>query len=79
MADDLHWWQRALIYEVCTPVFQDSTGDGMGDLPGVRRRLEYLEWLGVDAVWLTPFHPSPMTDLGYDIVDHTAEIGRAHV
>ena len=72
MPDDLRWWQRALIYEVCTPVFQDSSGDGQGDLEGVRRRLEYLEWLGVDAVWLTPFHPSPMTDLGYDIVDHTA-------
>jgi len=72
MADAMKWWQRALIYEVCTPVFQDSTGDGLGDLPGVERRLDYLEWLGVDAIWLTPFHPSPMTDLGYDIVDHTA-------
>ena len=72
MADDVRWWQRAVLYEVCTPVFQDSNGDGMGDLEGVRRRLEYLDWLGVDAIWLTPFHPSPMTDLGYDIVDHTA-------
>ncbi|HEU5057112.1 MAG TPA: alpha-amylase family glycosyl hydrolase, partial [Kofleriaceae bacterium] len=60
-----------------TPVFHDSNGDGMGDLEGVRRRLEYLEWLGVDAVWLTPFHPSPMTDLGYDIVDHTGVAAHA--
>jgi len=72
MADDVRWWQRAVIYEVCTPVFQDDSGDGLGDLPGILRRLEYLQWLGVEAIWLTPFHPSPMTDLGYDIVDHTA-------
>jgi alpha-glucosidase len=63
------WWQSGVIYEACVPCFQDGNGDGMGDLLGVERRLEYLEWLGVDAVWLTPFQPSPMTDLGYDITD----------
>jgi alpha-glucosidase len=70
MAQDC-WWQGAVIYEVSTPTFQDSNGDGLGDLAGVTRRLEYLRWLGVDAVWLTPFQPSPMTDFGYDISDLT--------
>ncbi|WP_447598183.1 alpha-amylase family glycosyl hydrolase [Nitrospira sp. Nam80] len=65
----LQWWQRAIIYEVTPISFQDSNGDGRGDLPGLIRRLDYLVWLGVDAVWLTPIHPSPMLDLGYDIKD----------
>ena len=65
------WWQRGVLYEVCVPTFQDSDGDGLGDLPGVLRRVDHLEWLGVDAVWLTPFYPSPMTDFGYDITDFT--------
>jgi alpha-glucosidase len=72
MTDHQEWWKRAVVYEVCVPTFQDSNGDGMGDLPGVRQRLDYLEWLGVDALWLTPFFPTNMTDFGYDIIDHAA-------
>lgn len=72
MANDEDWWKRAVIYEVAVPAFQDGNGDGVGDLPGVRQRLDYLEWLGVDALWLTPFYPTRMTDFGYDIIDHAA-------
>ncbi len=63
------WWQRGVIYEVYVRSFQDSNADGVGDLEGVRGRLDYLRWLGVDAVWVTPFYPSPMADFGYDILD----------
>jgi len=65
------WWQHAVTYEVYVRSFADASGDGVGDLEGVRQRLDYLEWLGVDAIWLTPFYRSPMADFGYDIVDHT--------
>jgi len=64
------WWQRAVFYEVYVRSFQDSNGDGIGDLAGVIDRLDYLEWLGVTAIWLTPFYPSPMVDGGYDIADY---------
>jgi alpha-glucosidase len=64
-----HWWQRAVIYEIATVSFQDSDGDGKGDLAGLLSRTDYLEWLGIDAVWLTPIFPSPMLDFGYDIAD----------
>jgi hypothetical protein len=67
--DRLKWWQRAVIYEIAPVSFQDSNGDGKGDLPGLIRRIDYLQWLGVDAVWLTPIYLSPMLDLGYDIAD----------
>src|SRR3712207_3982888 len=50
----------------------DADGDGVGDLPGILERLEYLSWLGVDAIWISPFYPSPMADFGYDVSDHTA-------
>ncbi len=63
----ISWWQRAVIYEIAPISFQDSNGDGKGDLAGLFSRIDYLEWLGVDAVWLTPIYPSPMLDLGYDI------------
>ena len=66
------WWRRAVIYEIAPISFQDSNGDGKGDLPGLLRRLEYLEWLGIDAIWLTPIYRSPMLDLGYDISDFCA-------
>ena len=69
---DDRWWRRAVIYEVAPIWFQDSDGDGKGDLPGFLRRIDYLTWLGVDAVWLTPIYVSPMRDLGYDIADHCA-------
>ncbi len=65
------WWKRGVIYQVYPRSFQDSNGDGVGDLPGITSRLDYLQWLGVDAVWISPFYPSPMKDFGYDIADHT--------
>ena len=64
------WWQHAVWYEVYVRSFADSDGDGVGDLRGIRERLDYLEWLGVDALWITPFYPSPMADHGYDVADH---------
>jgi alpha-glucosidase len=72
MAPDLRWWERGVIYQVYPRSFQDSDGDGVGDLAGIRRRLDYLEWLGVDAIWLSPIYPSPMADFGYDVSDYTA-------
>lgn len=66
------WWQSAVIYQIAPISFQDSNGDGKGDLPGLLSRLEYLAWLGVDAVWVTPIYPSPFDDFGYDISDFCA-------
>lgn len=66
---EMPWWQRAAVYEIAPISFQDSNGDGRGDLPGLMQRLDYLEWLGVGAVWMTPIFGSPMRDLGYDIED----------
>ncbi|HEX2141277.1 MAG TPA: alpha-amylase family glycosyl hydrolase [Candidatus Limnocylindria bacterium] len=71
MTDSHLWWQTGVIYEIYPRSFADSDGDGAGDLPGVRGRLDYLRWLGVDAIWLTPFYPSPMVDGGYDVADYT--------
>jgi alpha-glucosidase len=67
---DLEWWKRAVVYEVYPRSFQDSNGDGIGDLPGILSRLDYLVELGVDAVWIAPIYPSPMADFGYDIADY---------
>jgi alpha-glucosidase len=64
------WWKRGVIYQIYPLSFQDTNGDGKGDLQGIRRRLDYLAWLGVDAVWLSPIFPSPMKDCGYDIADY---------
>ncbi len=64
------WWQSAVIYQVYPRSFQDTDGDGIGDLPGITRRLDYLAWLGVDAVWISPIYPSPMADFGYDVADY---------
>ncbi|WCT79354.1 glycoside hydrolase family 13 protein [Novosphingobium humi] len=66
------WWTHAVIYEIYPRSFQDTNGDGIGDLNGVTRRLDYLRDLGVDAIWLTPFYPSPNADFGYDVSDYTA-------
>ena len=68
--DDLAWWQRAILYEIYPKSFQDTTGNGIGDLPGITKRLEYLQALGVGAVWLTPMYASPMIDGGYDVADY---------
>jgi alpha-glucosidase len=65
------WWKSAVIYQPYLRSFQDSNGDGIGDIPGIIQQLDYLEWLGIDAVWVTPFYPSPMADFGYDVSDHT--------
>jgi alpha-glucosidase len=65
------WWTHATIYEIYPRSFQDSNGDGIGDLRGVMQRLDYLKELGVDAIWLTPFYPSPNADFGYDVADYT--------
>ena len=65
------WWRSAAFYEIYVRSFQDSNGDGIGDLPGIRSRLRYLKELGVDALWLTPFYPSPQADHGYDVADYT--------
>lgn len=64
------WWKNALIYEIYPRSFQDSNGDGVGDLNGIAQRLAYLEELGVDAIWIAPMYPSPQVDFGYDISDY---------
>ncbi len=85
------WWRGAVMYQVYPRSFQDSDGDGIGDLPGITRRLDHIAALGVDAVWISPIFPSPMADMGYDVSDYTgidplfgtlgdfdAMLGRAH-
>jgi alpha-glucosidase len=66
------WWAGAVIYEVYPRSFQDSNGDGIGDLTGIAQRLDYLQQLGVDAIWIAPIYPSPQVDFGYDISDYDA-------
>ena len=66
------WWRKAIIYQIYPRSFQDSDGDGVGDLKGIDERLPYLVELGVDAIWLSPIFLSPMADFGYDIADYTA-------
>jgi alpha-glucosidase len=70
MDDDLLWWQKGIIYQIYPRSFQDSDGDGIGDLPGIISRLDYLTGLGIDAIWLSPIFPSPMADFGYDVADY---------
>ena len=66
------WWRHAVIYEIYPRSFQDSDGDGIGDIKGIASRLDYLADLGIDAIWITPMYPSPGVDYGYDISDYTA-------
>src|SRR5579884_4026668 len=72
MASEQLWWQKGVIYQIYPRSFADSNGDGVGDLRGVIEHVDYLDrTLGVDAVWLSPFYPSPMADYGYDVSDYT--------
>ncbi|MGA6938993.1 MAG: alpha-amylase family glycosyl hydrolase, partial [Pseudolabrys sp.] len=64
------WWKHGVVYQIYPRSFQDTDGDGVGDLKGISERLEYLEWLGVDAIWISPIYPSPMADFGYDVSDY---------
>ena len=68
---DFRWWERGIIYQVYPRSFMDSNGDGIGDLRGIQSKLDYLQWLGVDAIWISPIFPSPMADFGYDVSDYT--------
>lgn len=71
VSDATPWWQTAVIYQIYPRSFQDSNGDGVGDLVGIKRRLTYLVQLGVEAIWLSPIYPSPMADFGYDVANYT--------
>jgi alpha-glucosidase len=66
----LPWWKTGVIYQIYPRSFQDSNGDGIGDLIGITSRLDYLADLGIDAIWISPFYPSPMADFGYDVMDY---------
>ena len=69
---DAPWWKHGIIYQIYPRSFLDTNGDGIGDLDGIIKRLDYLVWLGVDAIWISPIYPSPMADFGYDIADYCA-------
>ena len=67
---DKDWWRGAVIYQIYPRSFQDSNGDGIGDLNGITQRLPYIASLGVDAIWMSPFYPSELADGGYDVADY---------
>src|SRR5206468_12775445 len=68
--DTAPWWREAIIYQVYPRSYLDTNGDGVGDLPGITKKLDYIASLGVDIVWLSPFFTSPMKDFGYDVSDY---------
>src|SRR5215468_6654701 len=70
MSADLSWFKRVVFYEVLVRSFKDTNGDGVGDFNGLREKLSYLQWLGVDCLWLPPFFTSPLRDGGYDVADY---------
>lgn len=74
-ARDEPWWKHAVIYEIYPRSFQDSNGDGVGDINGITSRLDYLKNLGIDAIWITPIYPSPDIDFGYDVSDYIGKLG----
>jgi alpha-glucosidase len=67
---DRPWWETAVVYQIYPRSFCDTSGNGIGDLEGICRHLDHLSWLGVDAIWLSPFYPSPMADFGYDVSNY---------
>ena len=71
MKKDFLWWRDGIIYQIYPRSFADSNNDGIGDLPGITNKLDYLDDLGVDAIWLSPIYPSPDVDFGYDVADYT--------
>jgi maltose alpha-D-glucosyltransferase/alpha-amylase len=82
LRNDLRWYEKAVFYELLPRSFFDSDSDGVGDLEGIRQRLDYLEWLGIDCIWLLPFYPSPLRDGGYDVSDFVSvapEVGSTEV
>ncbi len=66
------WWRDGVLYQIYPRSFADSDGDGIGDLRGITARLDHLEWLGIDGIWLNPTMPSPNEDWGYDVADYCA-------
>lgn len=72
MTTSYKWWQKGIIYQIYPRSFQDTNDDGVGDLPGIIQRLDYVKSLNVDAIWVSPIYPSPMHDFGYDVADYTA-------
>ncbi len=71
----LKWWQRGVVYQIYPRSFKDTTGNGVGDLQGIIEKLDYLNdgtegSLGIDAIWISPFYPSPMADFGYDVANY---------
>ncbi len=68
----MSWWKEGVLYHIYPRSFKDSNGDGVGDLPGIIEKLDYLTWLGVEGIWLSPIFPSPMADFGYDVSDYCA-------
>jgi len=71
-AKDQLWWRDGVLYQIYPRSFMDANGDGVGDLEGIRQRLDHLEWLGVDGIWISPCFPSPMADFGYDVANYCA-------
>ena len=69
---DAPWWKSGVLYQIYPLSFADSNGDGIGDLQGIADHLDYLQWLGVDAIWLSPITVSPNADWGYDVADYCA-------
>ncbi|MDR2114607.1 MAG: alpha-amylase, partial [Bifidobacteriaceae bacterium] len=72
LSKDPNWWRQAVVYQIYPRSFADANGDGIGDLPGITSRVPYLQKLGIDAVWLSPFYPSALADGGYDVDDYRA-------